>query len=481
MPGRSGGMDCIMGYERNEIDAGEIQRQKNICGRIRGINSRLDRLPLAMVDTYGCQQNEADSETIRGYLIDMGYGFTSDEFEADVVVINTCAIREHAEMRILGNVGALNHTKKKNPGQIIAVCGCMVQQKHMAEKLKRSFKIVDLVFGPHNLWRFPELFERALSEKGRIFAAEDSDGVIAEGTPQHRDSHLKAWLNVMSGCNNFCSYCVVPLVRGRERSRYPVQITEEAMRLIQMGYKEITLLGQNVNSYGRDLGCGTDFPALIKMINDIPGEFLIRFMTSHPKDASEKLFKMMAECKKCARHIHLPVQAGNDRVLKAMNRGYDSAKYLSLVEMAREYIPDIVITTDIIVGFPGETDDEFEDTIKLIEKARFDAMFTFIYSKREGTSAAKMEDPFSRTQKQLRFDKLLAVQNSISEKKHQAYLGKSLRVLIDGESGDAIRNLTARTNGGRQVHLAGSKELVGCFRDVRITDSSTWALSGELE
>ena len=467
-------------YEIKKITPEQIRQQEQICAEIYDrLNASVAR-PLAMVDTYGCQQNEADSEKIRGYLAEMGYAFTQNEFEADVIVINTCAVREHAEMRVLGNVGALNHTKKAKPEQIIAVCGCMVQQEHMAEKIKMSYPIVDLVFGPHELWRFPELLNAVMTRHKRIFATAKDDGSVAEGIPLQRDGKVKAWLSIMYGCNNFCTYCIVPYVRGRERSRRPEDIVAEARQLVEEGYKDITLLGQNVNSYGKDLGTGTDFADLLRMVNDIPGDFILRFMTSHPKDATEKLFRTMAECKKCAHHIHLPVQAGNDRILKAMNRHYDREKYLAQVKLAREYMPDLVLTTDIIVGFPGETDEEFEDTISLCEEVRYDAMFTFIYSKRVGTPAASMEDPYTREDKQKHFDRLTETANRISGEKHAAYIGTVQRVLIDGETGRDEYNLAARTNGGRLVHLKGSPELIGQFREVKITDGNTWALYGEI-
>ena len=472
-----------MAYERKEISIDEIRRQEGICAEIRDAVSAASegRQLLAMVDTYGCQQNEADSEKIRGYLAEMGYGFTQDEFEADVIVVNTCAVSEHAEMRVLGNVGQLNHSKKQRPGQIIAVCGCMVQQEHMAQKIKRSYPVVDLVFGPHELWRFPELLQKTMTGKKRVFATERCDGLVAEGMPSKRDGTVKAWLSIMYGCNNFCTYCVVPYVRGRERSRRPEDIVAEARQLVEAGYKDITLLGQNVNSYGKDLGGGTDFADLIRMINDIPGDFLIRFMTSHPKDATEKLFRTMAECKKCARQLHLPVQSGSDRVLRAMNRGYTSGEYLKKVELARSYMPELVITTDIIVGFPGETDEEFEDTVKLCDAVRYDAMFTFIYSKRVGTPAASMPDAATREDKQRRFDRLLDAANRVSAEKHAEYEGKTVRVLVDGETGKPEYNLSSRTNGGRLVHLRGDPKLIGQFIDVRITSSNTWALYGEVE
>ena len=470
-----------MAKSTKTIDPSEIQRQIDICGQIgEKLRCGEERL-LAMVDTYGCQQNEADSEKIRGYLAEMGFGFTQDEFAADIIVVNTCAVREHAEMRVLGNVGALNHTKKSRPGQIICVCGCMVQQEHMAEKIKKSYPIVDLVFGPHELWRFPELLETVMEKGKRVFAAEKDDGAVAEGIPLRRDGKVKAWLSIMYGCNNFCTYCVVPYVRGRERSRLPEDVVAEARELVASGYKDITLLGQNVNSYGKDLGGAVDFADLIRMINAIPGDFLIRFMTSHPRDATEKLFRTMAECEKCARHIHLPVQSGSDRILKLMNRHYDRAKYLSEIETARKLMPGLVVTTDIIVGFPGETEEDFEETLSLCEEVRYDAMFTFIYSPRVGTPAAKMDDPFTREDKQKRFDRLTELANRISGEKHAAYEGRTLRVLVDGETGKAEYNLSSRTNGGRLVHLKGDPALIGQFADVRITASNTWALYGEIE
>ena len=469
-----------MAKERQVIAPEQIRRQEEICAAIFERVTADGQRPLALVDTYGCQQNEADSEKLRGYLAEMGYGFTRDEYQADVIVVNTCAVREHAEMRILGNVGALNHTKKARPGQIVAVCGCMVQQQHMAEKIKKSYPVVDLVFGPHELWRFPELLEKVMLSHRRVFAADKADGAVAEGVPQRRDGTVKAWLSIMYGCNNFCTYCVVPYVRGQERSRLPEDVLREARELVEAGYKDITLLGQNVNSYGKDLDCGVDFADLIRMVNDIPGDFRIRFMTSHPKDATEKLFQTMAACEKCCHQLHLPVQSGSDSVLKRMNRSYDSAKYLAQVELARRYMPDLVLTTDIIVGFPGETEEEFGDTLKLCETVRYDAMFTFIYSKRVGTPAASMPDPYTRELKQRHFDALTELANRISAEKHKAYEGQTVRVLIDGETGHEEYNLSSRTDGGRLVHLRGDASLIGQFAEVEITASNTWALYGRL-
>lgn len=469
--------------KRMEASEYEFESQVDIMDKIAARNSLLPSPPKAYVDTYGCQQNEADSERLRGMLSRMGYVFTQNEFEADVALINTCAVREHAEMRILGNVGALVHAKKARKDMIIAVCGCMVQQEHMAEKIKKSYPHVDLVFGTHELQNFPELLERLLlaPKRRRVFAVSDSEGRISEGLPVHRDRGVKSWLPVMYGCNNFCSYCIVPYVRGRERSRLPENVIAEAREIIASGYKDITLLGQNVNSYGKDLGTGVDFAYLIEEINKIEGEFVIRFMTSHPKDATRRLFETMAACEKAARHIHLPFQAGNTRVLKAMNRGYTKEQYLDLIAMAKEIIPDIVLTSDVIVGFPGETDEEFEDTLDVIRKVRFDSLFTFIYSKRKGTPAAEMPDPFTREEKQKRFDRLLELQNAISSEKHAEYVGKTMQVLVDGEGEGGEYNLTARTSGGRLVHLAGDRALIGSFTDVEITGSTNWALFGKIK
>ena len=374
------------------IPQADIDRQLSFCREIAQINAARPQPPLAFVDTYGCQQNEADSERIRGYLSQMGYGFTDQEEEAQIIVLNTCAIREHAEQRVLGNVGALTHTKRKNPNQIICLCGCMAQEPHVAKKVKESYHQVDLLFGPHALWRFPELLWRFKATGKRVFEFADDPGSIAEGIPVVRQGAVKAWVSIMYGCNNFCSYCIVPYVRGRERSRKPEVILEEIAGLVAEGYKDITLLGQNVNSWGKDLDCGMDFADLLQAAAEIPGEFLLRFMTSHPKDASQKLFDTMAASEKIAPCFHLPFQAGSDRVLKAMNRVYDRAGYLDKVRRLRQAVPGVVITSDVIVGFPGETAEDFEQTMTLIDQVRFDALFTFIFSPREGTPAAKMDE-----------------------------------------------------------------------------------------
>ena len=462
------------------ISPQEIQAQLDHCQAVAQRNAQLPQPPLAFVDTYGCQQNEADSERIRGYLARMGYGFTQDEEEARVIVINTCAIREHAEQRVLGNLGALVHTKRRHPDQLICLCGCMAQEPRIAEKIRQSYRHVDLVFGPHTLWKFPEMLHTLLSHRGRIFQTADEAGSIAEGIPVVRQDQVKAWVSIMYGCNNFCSYCIVPYVRGRERSRKPEDILREVEELAAQGYKDITLLGQNVNSYGRDLDEPCDFADLLERVNAIPGDFLIRFMTSHPKDATQKLFETMARCEKVAPVLHLPFQAGNDRVLKVMNRRHTIAEYLDKIRALKALIPDIVLTSDVIVGFPGETTAEFEDTLKVLEAVRFDALFTLIFSPRPGTPAADMDDPMPREEKLRNFNRLVALQDQISEEKHRAYIGKTVRCLMDGESGDPDYPLTGRTPGNRLVRAAGPASAVGTFAQVEITGANKWSLFGRL-
>ncbi len=469
-----------MRKQSSQISPQEVARQLECCDQIR---ERLEQKPgrrLACIDTYGCQQNEADSEHLRGFLTRMGYGVTSDSNEADLVLLNTCAIREHAEQRVFGNVGALVHGKKRNPNQIICVCGCMAQRAPVAQRIQKSFQHVDLVFGPHMLWRFPELILQVLESGKRVFETAESDGVIAEGLPVQRQSGIRAWVSIMYGCNNFCTYCIVPYVRGRERSRGAQEIIEEIEELAAQGYKEITLLGQNVNSYGKDLEQGLNFAGLLERLAEIPGDFRLRFMTSHPKDATLELFDVMAaHPSKIAPHLHLPFQSGSSRVLSAMNRGYSREHYLGLIEALRKRLPQVVLTSDVIVGFPGETQEEFEETLSLIQTVEFDALFTFIFSPREGTPAEKLPDPMPKEEKQANFQRLLLVQNEISARKHRAYIGTTCLCLIDGEEEPGI--LTARTEGNRLVRLKGDKSLVGSRQQVRITEASTWALLGELD
>ena len=378
-------------------------RQRDFERKIRELHAQRGENVRALVDTFGCQQNVADSQHIMGMLEAMGCAFVTAPEEADIVVLNTCAIRDHAEKRVYGTLGALTHTKKANPEQIICLCGCMAQLPEVAEKVRQSYRHVDLVFGPQALWKFPELLYQVYTRRGRVFSVEDEHGSIAEGMPVVREGRTRAWVSIMYGCNNFCSYCIVPYVRGRERSREPERILEEVRQLAVEGYKEITLLGQNVNSYGKDLDTPWDFADLLSELDKIEGDYLLRFMSSQPKDASYKLFDTMARCKHVAKQLHLPVQSGCDRVLRAMNRPYDRAKYLDLITYARKVMPDLVLTSDVIIGFPGETEAEAMETVALVEQVRFDALFTFIFSPRPGTPAAKMEDPVPRAEKQVWF------------------------------------------------------------------------------
>ena len=466
-----------MNTKTTVISQDELNLQFAFCDKIAAYWHERNTAPTAYVETYGCQQNEADSERIRGMLQQSGYSIANEAEGADVVVMNTCAIREHAEQRVFGNLGALTHTKRRHPGQKIFLCGCMAGQEAVVERIKKSFPHVDGVFSTHHLWQFPEILYHVLTRKKRQFYVADEAGSIAEGLPVVRSNTLKSWVSIMYGCNNFCTYCIVPYVRGRERSRKMADILAECRELIANGCKEITLLGQNVNSYGKDLDEGVDFSDLLSAIAQLPGDFLIRFMTSHPRDAGQKLFDTMAAYPKIAKQLHLPFQSGSSRVLKAMNRHYDREKYLERVNYAKSVMPDLVLTSDVIVGFPGETEEEFEETISLIEQVRYDSLFTFIFSPRGGTPAASMEDPTPKSEKNRRFDRLCAVQNAISEQIHEGYVGKTMRCLVDGADGDL---LTARTEGGRLVRFAGCQELIGTYQNITITGATTWSLTGEM-
>ena len=465
-----------MNTKTTVISQEELQRQFSFCSRIEALWHSRAITPKAYVETYGCQQNEADSEKLRGLLSQCGYAITDAAEGADVVIMNTCAIREHAEQRVFGNLGALTHTKRRHPEQKIFLCGCMAGQDRVVQRIKKSYPHVDGVFSTHHLWQFPELLHRVLTTGKRTYFTEDEAGSIAEGLPQLRDHTLKAWVSIMYGCNNFCTYCIVPYVRGRERSRKSADILAECRSLIENGCKDITLLGQNVNSYGKDLEETIDFADLLKAIAEIPGDFLIRFMTSHPRDASHKLFDTMAASPKIAKQLHLPFQSGSSRVLNAMNRHYDREQYLEKVRYAKSVMPDLVLTSDVIVGFPGETAGEFEETLSLIQEVHYDSLFTFIFSPRAGTPAASMDDPTPKEDKHARFDRLCDLQNTISEEIHKGYVGKRLRCLVDGRDKDL---LTARTEGGRLVRFPGDDTLIGQFIDLTITGATTWSLTGK--
>lgn len=425
----------------------------------------------AYTHTFGCQQNEADTERIRGMLHEMGYRMTDRPEDADFILYNTCAVREHAEDRAFGNIGALSHLKKQHPDVVIALCGCMAQQEKNVEKIKKSYPQVSLLFGTHALWRFPSLLYRVLTEKKRVFDIDGEDD-IAEGLPVLRAQGPKAWLSIMYGCNNFCTYCIVPYVRGRERSRRPEEIEKELRELVAAGYKEITLLGQNVNSYGKDLGLDIDFADLLRRLNAVPGEFWLRFMTSHPKDASPRLFDAMAQCEKVAKQLHLPFQSGSDEILRRMNRRYTAQEYRALIADARAKMPDITLSSDIIVGFPGETEEDFEQTLQLVEDVRFDLLFTFLYSPRTGTPAASYEDNATPQDKQQRFERLLKAQDAIVSERQSAYQGKMLRLLVDGIAKGPEYPFTARTEGNLLVCVRGADIEIGSFIEAKIEKTS---------
>ncbi len=436
------------------------------------------RTPLAMVRTFGCQQNVADSQRIKGMLADMGFDFTEQPDAADLILFNTCAVREHAQDRVFGNIGALKKLKGEKAHLRLILCGCMVQQPTVAQKIKTSYPFVDMVMGTHVLHRFPQLLWELTGCRRTKVEIPDMDGVIAEGIPVVREDTYKAFLPIMYGCNNFCTYCIVPYVRGRERSRDPDLIVSEARALVAHGCKEITLLGQNVNSYGKGEAHGVDFPELLKRINDIEGDFLIRFMTSHPRDASKRLFDTIAACKKVERHIHLPFQSGSDRVLKAMNRHYTRAQYLDLIAYARKVIPDAVFTSDVIVGFPGETREDFEQTLSLIEEVGFISLYTFIFSPRVGTPAAAMDDPVSAKEKSAWFKEMTDLQETLSERQIKPLVGTVRKGLIDRfENG----MLEVRLPENLVVRAKGEEEHVGRLATVRITEARSYLLTGEIQ
>ena len=450
-----------------------IERTKAI------LQSRYSSPPLAFTHSYGCQANANDGEKINGMLAEMGYAFTDNIENADFVLYNTCAIRKGAEDKIFGKVGELQHQKRKRREMIIALCGCMMQQEQISEKIKKSYPFVDLIFGTHAMYKFPQLIYEALTSGQRIFCTENSENVIPEGLPIMRDGTAKASLQIMYGCDNFCTYCIVPYVRGREHSRRPQYILTEIKTLISDGYKEITLLGQNVNSYGKGLDEEISFPQLLRQICSLEGDFRVRFMTSHPKDCTHELIDTIADCDKLCKHIHLPVQSGSNRILKLMNRHYSKEDYLSLVGYAKSKIPNITFTSDIIVGFPGETHDDILETISLIKAVEYDTLFTFIYSKREGTRAAEMDDPATDKEKSLWFSEVQAVQNAISRRHNAALVGTTVRVLAQGQGKTGDGYLMGRTSTNAIVDFKAPEERIGTFVDVLVTEALSWAVIGK--
>ena len=443
------------------------------------VKQAYDTPPLAFVHSYGCQQNVNDGERIKGVLVDIGYGLCDKPEDADLILFNTCAVREHAEQRVFGNVGALKGLKEKKPGLIIGLCGCMANQKHVVEKLRQSYPYVDLVFGVDGIDTLPQLIAQKLQKHKRVLLDPAQRPVIVENIPIRRESEFRAWLPIMYGCDNFCTYCIVPYVRGRERSREPAAILAEFRQLVEQGYKEITLLGQNVNSYGKGLEHPIDFADLLNLLCEVPGDYQIRFMTSHPKDASRKLIDTIAAQEHLCKHIHLPVQSGSDRLLKEMNRHYNVAQYMDLIRYAKEKIPGVTFSSDIIVGFPGETEEDFAATLNLIREVGYMQLFTFIYSKRAGTPAAKLPDPTTHAEKAARMDRLLKTQEEFAFAATAAMAGRTVRVLVEA-AGRNEGTVNGRLDNNLVVEFKAPESLIGQWADVHITGSRAALLVGEL-
>lgn len=436
--------------------------------------------PKAFVESFGCQQNVSDSETLEGLLMEMGYTLCKDIEQADIVLYNTCAVRENAENTVFGNLGEVKHLKNNNPSMIIGVCGCMTQQKHIGKIIKESYPHVDLLFGAGEMEKLPLMVAKKLKEGGKIFDIGEPTHTIAEGLPVSRDSSFKAFVPIMTGCDNFCSYCIVPYVRGRERSREPQVIINEVQHLIDMGFKEITLLGQNVNSYGKGLENEPTFSSLLKAVADIDGKFRVRFMTSHPKDCTRELIDLVGTHPKISKHIHLPVQSGSNRILKLMNRGYTVEEYKSLISYSQEKYPEILFTSDIIIGFPGEDYEDFLETYKLVDFVGYSSLFTFAYSQREGTKAASFDGTITQREKTLRFDELLKLQRVKANEINQSLVGSVLEVLVDDVYKGKEGYLSGRTDSNIITIFPGGKELLGEFVNIEITNYMNWAVEGIL-
>lgn len=467
-----------------KVSAEEIARQYKYIETVKQYNH--DKIlesskPMRYyIETFGCQMNENDSERLSGMLSEMGYSECFDRKESDLILFNTCCVRENAEQKVYGHLGALKKLKELNPDLVIATCGCMMQQHEVVEHIKKTYKHVNIIFGTHNLYKFPELLHTVLETGKPVIDVWESTGSIAENMPISRKDNLKAWVTIMYGCNNFCSYCIVPYVRGRERSRSIEEIKNEVKKLAEEGCREITLLGQNVNSYGKDLEGGFTFAGLLRELNEIDGIDRIRFMTSHPKDLSDDLIYAMRDCSKVCGHLHLPVQAGSSKILEDMNRKYSKEQYLELVYKVRKHIPGIALSTDIIVGFPGETEEDFSETLDVVSKARFDMAYTFLYSKRTGTPAAKNPDQVPEEVKKERFDRLVELQNTISREINDELLGKELEVLVEGLSKSSKTTYTGRTKENKIVNFKGSPELVGKLVKIKIDTVRSWSLLGKL-
>ncbi len=464
-----------------EVSINDIEIQKNFIRLIKEINKDAGRK--YYIATFGCQMNENDSEKLAGMLTEMGFEEAKEIENSDIIIYNTCCVRENAEQKVYGHLGALKRIKREKPDIVIAVCGCMMQQKNVVEVITKKYRHVDLIFGTHNMYRFPELLHKILTDRQILVDVWDTEGSVVEGIPIIRKDKIKAWVTIMYGCNNFCSYCIVPYVRGRERSRKVNDVVNEVRTLGQQGYKEVTLLGQNVNSYGKDLEDKSSFARLLYKINDsdLKGVERIRFMTSHPKDLSNELILAMRDCNKVCEHLHLPLQSGSSRILKEMNRRYTKEQYIYLAKRVKENIPGIALTTDIIVGFPGETDEDFMDTIDVIKKVEFDTAYTFLYSKRPGTPAAVREDQIPEEIKKKRFELLVKVQNQISKKINDTLIGKTVEILVEGTSKTNSDIYSGRTRTNKIVNFEGREDLVGSLVRVKIDKASTWSLEGTVQ
>lgn len=440
-----------------------------------------DEKKLFFIQTYGCQMNEEDSEKLSGMLKRMGYENTENRDEASIIIFNTCCVRENAENKVFGNLGALKKQKEKNPDLVIGICGCMMQQKGMADDILKRFPYVNIIFGTHNSYKFPEYLNRVKTEGVQIKEIIDKETEIVEGIPIDRKSDIKGFVTIMYGCNNFCTYCIVPYVRGRERSRKPEDIVNEIKDMVTRGYKEVTLLGQNVNSYGKGLEENITFADLLRKVNEIEGLERIRFMTSHPKDLTLDVVYAIRDCDKVCEQIHLPVQSGSDRILKEMNRHYTKEQYVTLAKKIRAEIPDVTFSTDIIVGFPGETEEDFSETLELAKEVRYDAAFTFIYSRRNHTPADKMENQIPDEIKHERFNRLVEIVNTGIAKGNKDAEGKIYEVLVEGYSKNDEAKLTGRTRNGRLVNFEGGEDLIGKLVNVKIIKANSFSLIGEVE
>lgn len=469
-----------------QVPMEKIKEQDRFIEAVSEINSRYyaihQQKPKYLIQTFGCQMNEHDSEKLSAMLEDMGYVQGMMVEECELIIYNTCAVRENAELKVYGNLGHLKLAKRKNPDLKIAVCGCMMQQPHVVKELKSKYRHVDLIFGTHNLYKFPELLVKSIDSEKMLIDVWDVDGEVVEGLRSNRKFELKAFVNIMYGCNNFCTYCIVPYTRGRERSRTPEDIVAEIKELVANGTKEVTLLGQNVDSYGKTLENPIKFAELLRMVNDIEGLERVRFMTSHPKDISDEVIYAMRDCEKVCEFLHLPIQCGSSRLLNKMNRHYTKEYYLEIIEKAKKEVPNIAFSTDLMIGFPGETEEDILDTLDVVEKVRYDSAFTFIYSKREGTPAAKMEDQIPEDIKHERFNRVLELVNKISGEINAEYEGKTVEILVEGRSKHDETKLAGRTRQNKLVNFeGGNDDLIGKLVMVEIVEAKTFALNGVLK